>query len=209
MLAGHTPFRSQGKQSMLINISNCKPKFPLTFPSLAKDLISKILIKDCNSRLTVKEILEHPWVKSLPEPKETIRKDSSIPLPQFHDSFYLESIPIEFKCYKVIRENKKIEYKDSMETQSTHTTYELAALGNFEPISSSRKSSHKDESSVSNFTLSDSELVLSDSDISKDMIEETAFRDSIRQLQVDIEGKQASILITKTTTIELNSELKT
>ena len=60
MLVGHTPFKSQAKHNMLLNISKCKPKFPLSFPSQAKDLISKILVKKSSERPGVKEIIEHP-----------------------------------------------------------------------------------------------------------------------------------------------------
>ena len=88
MLAGRTPFKSQGKHAMLLNISKCKPKFPLSFPAQAKDLISKILVKNSSERLSVKEILDHQWVKTLPFLKETmLQKVCLIPLPQFHGIF--------------------------------------------------------------------------------------------------------------------------
>ena len=85
MLVGHTPFKSQAKKNMLINISMCKPKFPLSFPPQARDLISKMLLKSTSDRLKVPEIMQHPWLQSIPEMKEiTTIKYTPIPLPQYH-----------------------------------------------------------------------------------------------------------------------------
>ena len=85
MLVGHTPFKSQAKKNMLINISMCNPKFPLSFPPQARDLISRMLVKNTAERLKIKDIQEHPWLTSIPEIKETIRqKVCLIPLPQYH-----------------------------------------------------------------------------------------------------------------------------
>lgn len=85
MLVGHTPFKSQAKKNMLLNISMCKPKFPLSFPPQAKDLISRMLVKNTVERLKIKEIQEHSWLVSIPEMKETTKQFySQIPLPQYH-----------------------------------------------------------------------------------------------------------------------------
>jgi serine/threonine protein kinase len=82
MLVGHTPFRSQVKQNMLINISKCKPKFPLSFPEQAKDLISRILVKNSQDRLGIVQILSHPWVSSIS--KNESFPDSTITLPPYN-----------------------------------------------------------------------------------------------------------------------------
>jgi serine/threonine protein kinase len=85
MLVGHTPFKSQAKKNMLINISMCKPKFPLSFPPLARDLISKMLLKSTSERLKISEITSHAWISSISPMKETFSlKYSQIPLPSYH-----------------------------------------------------------------------------------------------------------------------------
>ena len=143
----------------------------------------------------------------MPELRETIRqKFCLIPLPQYHGKNYIESIPIQYKCYKVIGEVKKDDGKELLETQSTHTTNELAVLGN--DLLSPDKGNTKENSTISNLTLSDSELVLSDSEISQDILEDIACRESIKLLQGNIEGKQAGIKLSKVFIGAKENELK-
>ena len=59
MLTGSTPFVSKGKDQMLSNITKTKAKFPHSMPPLAKDLISKMIEKDPNMRISAKEIKNH------------------------------------------------------------------------------------------------------------------------------------------------------
>lgn len=185
MLVGHTPFRSQAKQNMLLNISKCKPKFPLSFPSQAKDLISKILVRKTHKRLGISEILEHPWVISIAEMIKTVpSKISSIPLPQYHGNYNIENIPVEFKCYKVIGQAKKVL---SLNTNILQTSEQIALASTRRTIEKASSSS----SNISNLTLSDSELGMSDSELSKDLIEDLAFRESLRIIQGEITGKNA------------------
>ena len=47
------------------NIANVKFEFPKDFPSLAKDLVSKILKKNPRTRIGLSEIKSHPWVKCI------------------------------------------------------------------------------------------------------------------------------------------------
>lgn len=194
MLVGHTPFRSQVKQNMLINISKCKPKFPLSFPEPAKDLISRILVKNSTERLGVKEILEHPWVAGLQDPGFSISKQ--IILPQ-----YSEGALIEFKSYKIIGEKRKIKRLD---IQTMHTSSDQAALQ-----STSRTNQKENSSSVSNMSLSDSEMNLSDSEISKDLLEDLCQRESIKVLKEDLECKKKSIRTSRFAVSEKSGEIKT
>lgn len=199
MLVGHTPFRSQAKQSMLLNISKCKPKFPLSFPSDAKDLISRILVKKTSERLGITEILDHPWVKAIADMiKAEPKKIPTIPLPQYHGNIYLENVPVEFKCYKVIGRAKKILSLEGPNLQKSNEQITLA---------STRRTIEKESSSsgLSNLTLSDSELDLSESEISNELIEDIVCRESLRQLHEEIEGKTVSL---KTTQIELTEKEK-
>jgi hypothetical protein len=61
---------------------------------------------------------------------------------------------------------------------------------------------------VSIFSLSDSELSLSDSEISKELIEDQACRESIRLLLGNIEEKQAGIKNSKFQIKDLDKEIK-
>ena len=85
MLVGHTPFKSPNHKSTQMNIASCKPKFPVSFPPQARDLISKMLVKRNSERMKIKEIQEHSWLRSNPETRKTfVQKLVPIPLPQYH-----------------------------------------------------------------------------------------------------------------------------
>jgi serine/threonine protein kinase len=53
MLVGYTPFKSQDRDRMLENIAAARPKFPLSFPRKAKELVCKILKKNPMERITI------------------------------------------------------------------------------------------------------------------------------------------------------------
>jgi len=42
---------------------NVKLEYPKDFPPLAKDLVSKVLKKNAQSRIPIKDMREHPWLK--------------------------------------------------------------------------------------------------------------------------------------------------
>ena len=75
MLTGTTPFVSKGKDQMLVNIANAKAKFPLAMPPLVKELISKMIEKDPNKRISAKEIKAHAWLAENPPIRETITQE--------------------------------------------------------------------------------------------------------------------------------------
>jgi serine/threonine protein kinase len=75
MLTGSTPFASKGKDQMLTSIANAKAKFPHSMPPMAKDLISKMIEKDPNKRISAKEIKNHAWLLEHPPIRETITQE--------------------------------------------------------------------------------------------------------------------------------------
>lgn len=74
MLSGYAPFSSSNKEDLYNNILKVKINWPDDFPMQAKDLISKILKYEPSERLTVDEILKHPWTEQTPK----LRKDLEI-----------------------------------------------------------------------------------------------------------------------------------
>lgn len=80
MLCGYTPFRAEGNESVLDNILKKRLKFPKNFPSLPKDLVSKILEKNPVKRVQIAKIRQHEWFKSMTQPespKKQIVKNNS------------------------------------------------------------------------------------------------------------------------------------
>ena len=108
---------------MLINISKNKPKFPLSFPPLAKELICKMLAKDSKDRLNITEVKQDRWLTEINPIKETILQNlNQIPLPNYHDS-----IPLNFHSYEVVGKAKQEEEEcssDDFELSSDESSTE-------------------------------------------------------------------------------------
>ena len=71
MLSGEPPFFCENETKMFNKIRQCDYKFHPekwgTVSDNAKDLISKLLIVDFQSRLSPLEVLEHPWINNMEE----------------------------------------------------------------------------------------------------------------------------------------------
>eukprot|EP01052_Picozoa_sp_SAG31_P032038 SAG31_NODE_3468_length_4238_cov_112.307321_4_plen_143_part_00 len=66
MLCGRPPFWSRNQQRLFKLIKNEPVKFPDRYfsgvSSDAKDLITKMLVKDPKNRLSAEQVLSHPWL---------------------------------------------------------------------------------------------------------------------------------------------------
>lgn len=193
MLVGHTPFRSQVRSNMLINISRCKPKFPLSFPEQAKDLITRILVKKSQDRLSIKQILEHNWVVNMS--LGTICEYQVIELPQYNGKFYVES-GLGLRNYRVIGEKVKVKCLEIPSVQSTNEGLQ----------STNRTNQNEESSSVSNLTLSDS--VISDGEISKDILDELCQRESLKFIKENLESKKNSARASRLLAGEMGTEIR-
>ncbi|KAJ9576470.1 hypothetical protein L9F63_006683 [Diploptera punctata] len=61
-LVGKPPFESKSGNETYKRITSLDYKFPPHVPEGAKDLISKLLVKDANARLPLPEVMKHPWI---------------------------------------------------------------------------------------------------------------------------------------------------
>lgn len=61
-LVGKPPFEASTYQETYKRISRVEFTFPDFVPEGARDLISRLLMHNPNQRLTLKEVLEHPWI---------------------------------------------------------------------------------------------------------------------------------------------------
>lgn len=86
LLTGKAPFtpppnvKDQKKMQEILedNIQKVKLDWPKDFPSLAKDLVTKLLKKDPKQRLKINEIKAHPWIKlNTPTPGKSEEEKSS------------------------------------------------------------------------------------------------------------------------------------
>ena len=176
MLVGFTPFKSQTKKSMLLNISKNKPKFPLSFPPLAKELICKMLAKDSKERLNIAQVKQDRWLTEINPIKETmIQNLDQIPLPNYHDS-----IPLNFYSYEVVGKAEKEKEKEQEQEKEEEEEEEECSSDDLELSSdaSSTKSSDK---------------------LSAVFLENLAYKESIKVIQKELTNTQSSLARSKST----------
>jgi serine/threonine protein kinase len=58
---GSSPYRSKTEPDLMREIKLCDFEYPETMSCELKDLLKKILVKDPKKRLTIKDILRHPF----------------------------------------------------------------------------------------------------------------------------------------------------
>lgn len=63
MLCGCLPFDEESKTALYEKILACRFPIPKYISTGAADLLRKLLVKDVNKRINVKDILSHPWCK--------------------------------------------------------------------------------------------------------------------------------------------------
>mmetsp|Transcript_9246 Transcript_9246/g.13927 ORF Transcript_9246/g.13927 Transcript_9246/m.13927 type:complete len:316 (-) Transcript_9246:69-1016(-) len=61
-LVGNPPFEAADTRATYRRISNVDLKFPNIVSDGARDLISRLLVKDCTRRMQLKDIANHPWI---------------------------------------------------------------------------------------------------------------------------------------------------
>lgn len=67
-LCGNPPFEAEGHSATYRKIVNVEYRFPQHVSSEARDLISKLLVKEPKSRMQLESILEHPWILKHTQP---------------------------------------------------------------------------------------------------------------------------------------------
>uniref|UniRef100_A0A3B3HED4 Death-associated protein kinase 1 n=1 Tax=Oryzias latipes TaxID=8090 RepID=A0A3B3HED4_ORYLA len=87
LLSGASPFLGDNKQETLGNVSAVDFTFDEEFFSstsaLAKDFISRLLVKDPKKRMTIQDSLQHPWIKPKDTQQALSRKESAVNMEKF------------------------------------------------------------------------------------------------------------------------------
>ncbi|XP_064883007.1 death-associated protein kinase 1 [Oncorhynchus nerka] len=87
LLSGASPFLGENKQETLANVSAVDYTFDEEFFSstslLAKDFITRLLIKDPKKRMTIQDSLLHPWIKPKDSQQALSRKESAVNMEKF------------------------------------------------------------------------------------------------------------------------------
>ena len=61
-LCGHPPFEAEGHSETYRRIVRVDLKFPAHVSSGARDLISRLLVKDTSKRMKLADVPRHPWI---------------------------------------------------------------------------------------------------------------------------------------------------
>nr|XP_061811567.1 death-associated protein kinase 1-like isoform X1 [Nerophis lumbriciformis] len=87
LLSGASPFLGDNKQETLANVSAVDYTFDEDFFSgtsiLAKDFITRLLIKDPKKRMSIQDSLQHPWIKPKDTQQALSRKESAVNMEKF------------------------------------------------------------------------------------------------------------------------------
>ncbi|KAJ3122343.1 hypothetical protein HK098_002931 [Nowakowskiella sp. JEL0407] len=89
MVCGNLPWDDKNITRMFGQISDCKYHLPKYLSDDCKDLIRKILMPDPKLRISINQILEHPWLKQNPAISNlsNLNLDTPITIDNFSDKF--------------------------------------------------------------------------------------------------------------------------
>ena len=126
MLCGYLPFEDRDNDKLFEKILECNIKYPSFISKSAKDLLEKIIVKDPDKRITIKEIKHHPFFLKGKEifeqefifyfPDQVLEKSSEIEKPD---------VGGKNKSKKKEMKKKKIQIKESFEKIHTHIKTDL------------------------------------------------------------------------------------
>uniref|UniRef100_A0AAY4DLL4 non-specific serine/threonine protein kinase n=1 Tax=Denticeps clupeoides TaxID=299321 RepID=A0AAY4DLL4_9TELE len=106
LLSGASPFLGESKQETLANISAMNYEFDEEFFSstsdLAKSFIKQLLVNNKRKRMTIKQALNHPWIKPEDHRQILVRRQSVINLDNFKKQYarrrWKVTLPKCFSC---------------------------------------------------------------------------------------------------------------
>ncbi|KAF8888635.1 kinase-like domain-containing protein [Infundibulicybe gibba] len=79
LLTGRLPFDDKNVRALLAKVKIGKYDMPAWIDPLAQDLLSRMLVVDVNKRITIPEILSHPWLLKMSPSQGQILTEAGIP----------------------------------------------------------------------------------------------------------------------------------
>jgi serine/threonine protein kinase len=77
-LVGKPPFEAEGTRATYRRISNVDLRFPNYVSNGARDLISRLLVKDTSRRMKLSTLKDHPWIIQQTQPVEVTGEAPSV-----------------------------------------------------------------------------------------------------------------------------------
>lgn len=117
LLSGASPFLGDSKQETFANITNIDYSFDDEYfghtSDLAKDFISRLFVKDVRKRATVKDCLEHPWIKPRRRQDEELIHQAQINIEQFKSFIARRRWKVQMQCESRTVRTVTTKYRDS------------------------------------------------------------------------------------------------
>lgn len=122
MLCGCLPFDEESKTALYEKILACKFPIPKYISSKAADLLKRILTRDVTKRLSIEEILKHPWCNKVNSGSYHASPD----LKFSENNLDTETLNIVQKKYNIPIQSLKIMILDNIHNEYTTMYYLLA-----------------------------------------------------------------------------------
>ncbi|KAG5889214.1 hypothetical protein JTB14_018637 [Gonioctena quinquepunctata] len=92
-LSGHPPFESKDQDNTYKKIQSVDVNYPNYISAAAKNLISKLLVHRSENRMSLPDVMKHPWV--WPTRKKMIKVDENDPVGEINLSFPHREVQIQ------------------------------------------------------------------------------------------------------------------
>lgn len=144
LLVGSPPFHTQHVKTTLNKVINADYKIPAELSIQAQNLLQKLLCKDPTKRITLKEVMDHPFISDIP--KQDLSRDSGF-LTTLHSTQHSHKVRCEEKNnsdYLGSREPKPLESRprsfnvfSGMQENSTYSCGNNLPSNNYVPTENS------------------------------------------------------------------------
>ncbi|KAG7523503.1 death-associated protein kinase 2 isoform X2 [Solea senegalensis] len=129
LLSGASPFLGDSKQETLGNVSAMNYQFDEEFFSntseLAKSFIRQLLEKDTRKRLTIRDALNHPWIKPLNPRQAMVKRLSVVNLENFRRQYARRRWKLSFRIValcnhltRIMKKGQKLPEQDGRDCES-------------------------------------------------------------------------------------------
>ena len=107
LLTGSPPFSGPNKEGLMLNILHMKINYPKNMNADAKDLLQKILLQDPNQRISLVDMLKHPFfTKYFPNAVNELTKPNHNDIPPYVISKDTPQSVLKKKERKLIKRNR-------------------------------------------------------------------------------------------------------
>ena len=129
LLAGYAPFTGGNQTELFTNIKKLKINWPVDFPPIAKNLVSKILKLNPKERISLEEISAHSWFEKNP-PLRPVLTNYLTDEKQILESHLINVSPdaVKEEINDIVNPDKRRKYSTLRTRKNSHTNTELKSM---------------------------------------------------------------------------------